>query len=101
MQIACAGVTDVGRVRTNNEDCFRIVKPLNLYVLADGMGGEAHGEAPPGARAGSGSFGIALMSKAQGMAERQKPCDFGTSCARCATAPSLRLTNVGFSRRDE
>ena len=44
MQIACAGVTDVGRVRTNNEDCFRIVKPLNLYVLADGMGGEAHGE---------------------------------------------------------
>lgn len=37
-------MTDVGRVRTNNEDCFRIVTPLNLYVLADGMGGEAHGE---------------------------------------------------------
>jgi protein phosphatase len=31
-------------VRTNNEDCFRIVPSLNLYVLADGMGGEAHGE---------------------------------------------------------
>jgi protein phosphatase len=31
-------------VRTNNEDCYRIVSPLNLYVLADGMGGEAHGE---------------------------------------------------------
>jgi len=31
-------------VRTNNEDCFRIVSPLNLFVLADGMGGEAHGE---------------------------------------------------------
>jgi PPM family protein phosphatase len=44
VQIACGGLTDVGRVRTNNEDCFRIVKPLNLYVLADGMGGEAHGE---------------------------------------------------------
>lgn len=44
MQILCAGVTHVGRVRTNNEDCFRIVKPLDLYVLADGMGGEAHGE---------------------------------------------------------
>jgi len=38
------GVTDLGRVRTNNEDCFRIVEPLNLFVLSDGMGGEAHGE---------------------------------------------------------
>ena len=37
-------MSDVGRVRTNNEDCFRIVTPLNLFVLADGMGGEAHGE---------------------------------------------------------
>jgi PPM family protein phosphatase len=31
-------------VRTNNEDCFRIVEPLQLFVLSDGMGGEAHGE---------------------------------------------------------
>ena len=44
MQIASGGATDVGMVRTNNEDCFRIVPSLNLFVLADGMGGEAHGE---------------------------------------------------------
>ena len=44
MQIVSGGATDVGRVRTNNEDCFRIVEPLGLFVLADGMGGEAHGE---------------------------------------------------------
>ena len=44
MQISSGGATHVGMVRTNNEDCFRIVSPLNLFVLADGMGGEAHGE---------------------------------------------------------
>jgi serine/threonine protein phosphatase PrpC len=44
VRIVSGGVTDLGRVRTNNEDCFRIVESLNLFVLADGMGGEAHGE---------------------------------------------------------
>ena len=44
MQIVSGGVTDLGRVRSNNEDSFRIVEPLNLFILSDGMGGEAHGE---------------------------------------------------------
>jgi serine/threonine protein phosphatase PrpC len=44
VQIVSGGVTDVGRVRTNNEDSFRILDQLHLFVLSDGMGGEAHGE---------------------------------------------------------
>ena len=44
LQISSGGATHVGMVRTNNEDSFRIVQPLNLFVLADGMGGVAHGE---------------------------------------------------------
>ncbi len=36
--------TDVGRVRENNEDAYRVVEPIDLYVVSDGMGGEAHGE---------------------------------------------------------
>jgi serine/threonine protein phosphatase PrpC len=44
VQIVSGGVSDVGRVRTNNEDSFRIVEAQNLFILSDGMGGEAHGE---------------------------------------------------------
>jgi serine/threonine protein phosphatase PrpC len=44
LQVASGGATDVGMVRTNNEDSYQIVPTLNLFVLADGMGGEAHGE---------------------------------------------------------
>jgi len=44
VQIVSGGVTDVGRVRTNNEDSFRILENINLFILSDGMGGEAHGE---------------------------------------------------------
>jgi serine/threonine protein phosphatase PrpC len=44
VQIVSGGVSDVGRVRTNNEDSFRILDNLGLFILSDGMGGEAHGE---------------------------------------------------------
>jgi protein phosphatase len=40
---ACA-LTDPGRVRSANQDAFRIVPDLGLYLLADGMGGARAGE---------------------------------------------------------
>jgi protein phosphatase len=36
--------THVGRVRSNNEDSYRVVPALNLLVLSDGIGGQANGE---------------------------------------------------------
>jgi serine/threonine protein phosphatase PrpC len=44
LQIEFGAHTDTGRVRTNNEDNYRVVPELNLFVVSDGMGGEAHGE---------------------------------------------------------
>jgi protein phosphatase len=39
-----AGATDVGRVRSSNEDNFLLDEALGLAMLADGMGGHAAGE---------------------------------------------------------
>jgi len=36
--------TDLGQVRENNEDSYLIAPELNLFVLCDGMGGQAFGE---------------------------------------------------------
>ncbi len=44
LRIQTGARTDLGRVRKNNEDCYEIEPALHLYVLSDGMGGEAHGE---------------------------------------------------------
>ncbi|NDQ56384.1 MAG: Stp1/IreP family PP2C-type Ser/Thr phosphatase [Acidipila sp.] len=44
MRIDAGARTDLGRVRKNNEDSFEVLPELGLYILSDGMGGEAHGE---------------------------------------------------------
>ena len=43
LKAASAGLTDVGRKRDHNEDSFLIDDELQLYVVADGMGGHAGG----------------------------------------------------------
>jgi protein phosphatase len=37
-------MSDVGRARTHNEDCFEIDPRRRLYLVADGMGGHRYGE---------------------------------------------------------
>jgi PPM family protein phosphatase len=43
LKVVSAGLTDVGRKRNHNEDSFLIDEELQLYVVADGMGGHAGG----------------------------------------------------------
>ena len=38
------GLTDKGRIRPTNEDCFAVQEELGLCVVTDGMGGHNAGE---------------------------------------------------------
>ncbi len=42
--VESAGITDVGRKRKGNEDYLFLDDTMNLYVVADGMGGHVAGE---------------------------------------------------------
>jgi len=44
VHITCAGRTDVGIIRSGNEDSFLMVPERGIFVVADGMGGHAAGE---------------------------------------------------------
>lgn len=42
--VRACGQTDVGLIRENNEDAWKIIAESNIFILADGMGGHAAGE---------------------------------------------------------
>ena len=44
VRIAVSALSDIGCVRTNNEDFFGYDETLGIYVVCDGMGGMASGE---------------------------------------------------------
>ncbi len=44
MRAIAAGLSDVGRERSHNEDRFILLPEFNVFVVADGMGGHQSGE---------------------------------------------------------
>jgi PPM family protein phosphatase len=44
VRFTCAGRTDVGVVRSGNEDAFLMLPEQGVFIVADGMGGHAAGE---------------------------------------------------------
>ena len=44
MHVLCAAKTDVGLIRSGNEDNYLMIPERGIFVVADGMGGHAAGE---------------------------------------------------------
>lgn len=44
LKIVAFGLSDIGRVRQNNEDVWKAIEEIDFYILADGMGGHQAGE---------------------------------------------------------
>ena len=44
LRVRACGLSDVGVIRSHNEDCFEIDPEHQVFVVADGMGGHSHGE---------------------------------------------------------
>ena len=42
--VRCAGASDPGRVRSNNEDAFHVDLERGIFLVVDGIGGQAGGE---------------------------------------------------------
>ena len=64
MKIAHAACTDTGLIRSENQDYFRLIPEMGLFILADGMGG---------ARGGAHASKLAADTVAGLMAQISKP----------------------------
>ncbi|MHA7832888.1 MAG: PP2C family protein-serine/threonine phosphatase [Algiphilus sp.] len=104
-----AGATHEGKVRDHNEDAFGIDATVPVAVLADGMGGLAHGEVASNAVVRHALAGLKdgqsadeairsahreIIDAAAGSAQRMG----STAVVACPAAKSIRIHWVGDSR---
>jgi protein phosphatase len=80
MRLDIGASTDVGLVRETNEDSYRLAPDLNLFVLSDGIGGQAHGEI-------ASELAVDTI-----IAQYREPCDDTSSSVAAASPPNLSST---------
>ena len=102
--IESAGITDVGRKRTGNEDAYFLDDTQRLFVVADGMGGHQAGEVASAMVVET--LRDHVQSPASGDDETAAPEDYDETLTPEANRllAAIRLANSGVyakARRDE
>ena len=95
MHITCAARTDVGLIRSGNEDNYTVAPDRGIFIVADGMGGHAAGEvasemAVRGIARDLGSFKGSSLDEAVGRV---------TTAIRAANAAIFERTLVEHDKR--
>lgn len=98
LSIKAAGKTDIGLVRKNNEDNFGYDLRYGIFVLSDGMGGQAAGEVASRiavdsvidyfCHRGKDSYSAVMGKVFEGMSERA-----------VALANAIQMANVAIQKR--
>jgi PPM family protein phosphatase len=82
VKIRSAGLSDVGRVREQNEDSFLLADERGLYIVADGMGGHLGGQM-------ASSLAVKTMNEA--LEEVAKDLEGGSEVEPLESSPVPRL----------
>jgi serine/threonine protein phosphatase PrpC len=87
IKVEVAALSDVGRVRTNNEDSFGYDPDRQVYVVCDGMGGMASGEV-------ASQMAVAAFLKAVAASDRIAPIEVTLHEAIVAANESVFKTGL-------
>jgi PPM family protein phosphatase len=82
VKIRSAGLSDVGRVREQNEDSYLVAQDRGLYIVADGMGGHLGGQM-------ASSLAVKTMNEALGEITTELASGAGVTPLESSPVPRL------------
>ena len=92
--IESAGITDIGRKRSGNEDALLLDDELFLYLVADGMGGHQSGEIA------SAMVVASIHQHMQKLENESQPLHHGQDETKLSPAARQLLSSIEFCNRD-